>query len=36
MLACTGMATAYIAGGAGANGAAMGGGGKEYGGVCVM
>ena len=31
MLACTSMATACVAGGAGANGAAMGGG-KEYGG----
>ena len=32
MLACTGMATACIAGRAGANGAVMDGGGKEYGG----
>ena len=32
MLACTGVATTCIAGGAGANGAVMGGGGKEYGG----
>ena len=32
MLACTGMATACVAGRAGANRAAMGGGGKEYGG----
>ena len=31
-LACTGVATTCIAGRAGANGAAMGGGGKEYGG----
>ena len=31
-LACTDVATACIAGGAGANGAVMGGGGKEYGG----
>ena len=30
MLACTGVATACIAGGAGANRAVMGGGGKEY------
>ena len=32
MLACTSTATACIAGRAGANGAVMGGGGKEYGG----
>ena len=31
-LACTGTATACVAGGAGANGAVMGEGGKEYGG----
>ena len=32
MSACTARATVWVTGGAGTNGAAMGGGGKEYGG----